>query len=67
LQPFRRLGADRTGSENGNGLGLSIVDAVADAHGGKLALHALDDGGLQVVVDLPLALGALAGATAWGN
>jgi signal transduction histidine kinase len=63
-QPFRRLGADRTGSENGNGLGLSIVDAAADAHGGKLELHALDDGGLQVVVDLPLALGALAGATA---
>ena len=29
-QPFRRLGADRTGSDHGSGLGLSIVEAIAD-------------------------------------
>ena len=28
-QPFRRLGADRTGSDRGAGLGLSIVAAIA--------------------------------------
>ena len=33
-EPFKRLGADRTGSENGHGLGLSIVAAVAAAHDG---------------------------------
>ena len=35
-QPFRRLGADRTGSDGGSGLGLSIVAAIAAAHGGEL-------------------------------
>jgi signal transduction histidine kinase len=54
-QPFRRLGADRTGSAGGAGLGLSIVDAVATAHGGNLCLHARPTGGLRVVIDLPRA------------
>jgi signal transduction histidine kinase len=54
-QPFRRLGADRTGS--GNGLGLSIVAAIAAAHGGTLDLHARTEGGLRVSVGLPLAAG----------
>ena len=35
-QPFRRLGADRTGSDDGAGLGLSIVAAIASAHRGTL-------------------------------
>jgi signal transduction histidine kinase len=54
-QPFRRLSADRTGSENGAGLGLSIVAAIAHAHDGKLDLHARSDGGLRVTIELPLA------------
>jgi signal transduction histidine kinase len=29
LQPFQRLGSDRTGHEDGLGLGLSIVQASA--------------------------------------
>ncbi len=57
-QPFRRLGADRTGSENGTGLGLSIVAAIAAAHGGALHLHARAQGGLQVHIVLPRAVGA---------
>jgi signal transduction histidine kinase len=52
-QPFRRLGAERTGSENGVGLGLSIVSAIASAHGGRLELHARDQGGLRVLIELP--------------
>ena len=52
-QPFRRLGADRTTSGNGVGLGLSIVDAIAGAHGGTFQLHARPEGGLRVVVELP--------------
>jgi signal transduction histidine kinase len=55
-QPFRRIGAERTGSDNGVGLGLSIVAAVAAAHHGTLHLQARDGGGLLVAVDLPVAL-----------
>jgi hypothetical protein len=54
-QPFKRLGADRIGSERGSGLGLSIVAAVAAAHGGTLDLRARSDGGLRVTIELPLA------------
>jgi signal transduction histidine kinase len=54
-QPFRRLAADRTGSDKGSGLGLSIVAAIAEAHGGTLDLQARDGGGLRVRVRLPSA------------
>jgi signal transduction histidine kinase len=54
-QPFRRLGADRIGSDQGSGLGLSIVAAIAAAHGGSVDLLARREGGLQVVIALPLA------------
>ncbi|MEV6865363.1 HAMP domain-containing sensor histidine kinase [Streptosporangium subroseum] len=53
-QPFQRLGADRTGSDGGSGLGLSIVAAVATAHGGDLDLRARPEGGLRVAISLPL-------------
>jgi signal transduction histidine kinase len=52
-QPFRRLGDQRTGSDNGFGLGLAIVAAITEAHRGKLELHALDEGGLGVLIHLP--------------
>ncbi|TYC20901.1 HAMP domain-containing histidine kinase [Micromonospora sp. MP36] len=51
-QPFERLGGERTGS---SGLGLSIVAAVAAAHGGRLALLARPEGGLRVSITLPVA------------
>ncbi len=54
-QPFRRLGQERTGSQNGHGVGLSIVAAVAEAHRGALELHALRQGGLRVELTLPAA------------
>ena len=54
-QPFRRLGADRTGSDTGSGLGLSIVAAIAAAHLGTLELRARPEGGLRVSIMLPLA------------
>jgi len=52
LEPFERGG--RTG-EPGAGLGLSIVRAIAEAHGGAVALTARDAGGLDVEVALPRA------------
>jgi signal transduction histidine kinase len=57
-QPFRRLGADRTGSDTGAGLGLSIVAAIAAAHGGTLDLRARAGGGLRVSIGLPAAANA---------
>ncbi|NAS26321.1 HAMP domain-containing protein [Herbidospora sp. NEAU-GS84] len=57
-QPFQRLGADRIDSGNGSGLGLSIVAAVAAAHGGTLDLRARPEGGLRVAVSLPAAVPA---------
>ncbi|MCU1692186.1 MAG: cutS [Frankiales bacterium] len=52
FEPFRRSGAART-ARRGAGLGLSIVKAVATAHGGQVAAEAREGGGLVVTVDLP--------------
>lgn len=54
-EPFKRVGADRTGSQSGHGLGLSIVAAIATAHNGTLELHARPEGGLRVHITLPAA------------
>ncbi|WP_207230062.1 sensor histidine kinase [Krasilnikovia cinnamomea] len=52
FEPFRRGGWERTGSR-GSGLGLSIVRAVCDAHGGTVSAVANPGGGLEVTVSLP--------------
>jgi signal transduction histidine kinase len=54
FEPFRRGGVERTGTR-GAGLGLSIVRAVAEAHGGGVTAMARSEGGLEVVVTLPAA------------
>jgi hypothetical protein len=59
VQPFRGIGAVRTGSDSGTGLGLSIVASIAEVHGGTLALQARSGGGLRVVIGLPLAVGTV--------
>ena len=53
FEPFHRHGRDRTRSDRGVGLGLSIVRSVAAAHGGGVDARALPGGGLEVVVTLP--------------
>jgi signal transduction histidine kinase len=54
FEPFRRLGGERGASTSpGAGLGLSIVAAIARAHGGEVAARARTDGGLVVSVTLP--------------
>jgi two-component system, OmpR family, sensor histidine kinase VanS len=53
VEPFQRL--DRSAGHRGSGLGLSIVRTVAEAHGGELRLAARPGGGLEAVVELPLA------------
>ena len=50
-EPFHRL--ERRRDRRGAGVGLSIVRAVAAAHGGRLDLSARQDGGLVADVELP--------------
>ena len=50
-EPFERLGRDSDGP--GAGLGLSIVRAVADAHGARLELRPRAGGGLEAAVAFP--------------
>jgi signal transduction histidine kinase len=56
FEPFRRLAADRVATASpGAGLGLSVVAAVARAHGGAVRAEPRDGGGLTVTVSLPRA------------
>ncbi len=53
LQPFQRLGGERTGHHDGLGVGLSIVEAVAEVHDAILTTRARSEGGLSVEVEFP--------------
>jgi signal transduction histidine kinase len=53
FQPFQRLGAERIGHRDGLGLGLSIVQAIAVAHGATLTTGARPEGGLSIDVRFP--------------
>ncbi|HWF75080.1 MAG TPA: ATP-binding protein [Solirubrobacteraceae bacterium] len=55
LEPFRRAGRERTRHRDGHGLGLSIVAAIATAHGATLRARAREGGGLEVAVSFGVA------------
>ncbi|TQJ90543.1 HAMP domain-containing sensor histidine kinase [Streptomyces sp. SLBN-31] len=54
FEPFRRLRTERTGSDKGVGLGLSIARSVARAHGGHISAQPREGGGLVMRVALPV-------------
>ncbi|MER6997387.1 HAMP domain-containing sensor histidine kinase [Streptomyces sp. NPDC000410] len=54
FEPFRRLREERTGSDKGVGLGLSIARSVARAHGGRIIAEPREGGGLVMRVTLPV-------------
>jgi signal transduction histidine kinase len=53
FQPFQRLEGRRLHHTNGHGLGLSIVRAIAGAHGATVTAEPLDEGGLKLSVAFP--------------
>jgi signal transduction histidine kinase len=53
FQPFQRRAPDRTSSDGGLGLGLSIVHAIATAHGAEITAGPGLDGGLTITVSFP--------------
>ena len=52
FEPFQRL-ESRTSHDSGHGLGLSIVQAIAQAHGAELSIEARPQGGLSIAVTFP--------------
>lgn len=55
FEPFRRLCFNRADPPPGSGLGLSVVRAISEAHGGSVTARPRDEGGLVVRVCLPAA------------
>lgn len=53
FEPFQRLQAGRRHHENGHGLGLSIVEAIADAHEARVTAEPRAQGGLRIEVRFP--------------
>lgn len=53
FQPFQRLQPRRARNGNGHGLGLSIVQAIAEAHGAAITAQAQPGGGLAIKVTFP--------------
>ncbi|MDX3102433.1 sensor histidine kinase [Nonomuraea angiospora] len=53
FQPFQKLAPDRNGRGDGYGLGLAIVNAVAQAHHATLTAGARPEGGLAITVRFP--------------
>jgi two-component system, OmpR family, sensor kinase len=57
FERFYRVDSSRTRASGGAGLGLSIVAAVTEAHGGTAESRPTPGGGVTFVITLPLAAG----------
>lgn len=55
FERFYRVDQSRTRASGGVGLGLSIVAAVAEAHGGEVTARPTPGGGATFLVEIPLA------------
>jgi signal transduction histidine kinase len=53
FQPFQRLDGQRVHHDNGHGLGLSIVRAIAIAHGATIDAQPLSAGGISIGIVFP--------------
>lgn len=53
FDPFMRGDGSRSRQGGGSGLGLAVVKAIADAHGGHVSCSSGADGGSRFVLELP--------------
>jgi signal transduction histidine kinase len=53
FEPFQRIGSDSTDHSGGLGLGLSIVQAIGDAHGARLTARPRPGGGMVIEATFP--------------
>lgn len=53
FEPFVRLEESRSAETGGSGLGLTLVKAIVEGHGGSIVLENRTEGGLRVTVKLP--------------
>ena len=53
FEPFVRLETSRNLATGGTGLGLTLVKAIAEGHGGSIVLENRPEGGLTVRMRLP--------------
>ena len=53
FEPFVRLEASRSAETGGSGLGLTLVKAIAEGHGGQIALENRREKGLRARLSLP--------------
>jgi len=58
FEPFVRLESSRSSETGGSGLGLTLVKAIAEGHGGSVILENRPEGGLRARLSLPRAAAA---------
>ena len=54
VQAFQRFDSSRSRETGGTGLGMSIMNSIVEAHGGKLTISKSKLGGLKLDIQLPL-------------
>ena len=58
FEPFVRLESSRNTATGGTGLGLTLVKAIVEGHGGAITLENRETGGLRASIHLPRMVGA---------
>ena len=61
-RPFEQVSTDPTVSSGGTGLGLALIRALADKHGGSMRIESEEGVGTTVTVELPISQDSRAAA-----